>query len=592
MKRIYHFIAAAFVSFGVAILPCYSADMSYETEEKILASEKEELRPSFFSDFFKTAWLEGMGEPVSKATRENDASQSFAIDVEKELKYATIELDRSKMVLTFPSSVRSKWADNKMIIGGYLSATEWGDAGKILVPGGYLMVKNDDEFVYIALDLTSDTFNDPGTEDYFWFSIDVDQDQSITPYRDTNYGLYVDQPNRLARQYYLGPGVWTTILQEESPSACHIGFGSSPNKATAHRVWEIKLSLAELGIDDLTATDAPPVINFGVRVKSETPSFTYDNPSGFYTDFSALKSIILARQTEPQYAEGSTGSVIGGVGLIPYTQIVDGYGSVDPSYLDIDEAAFGGRLDFIGNRVTMEDLWDAGARKYRVYHRKGSAGSYQPVLQSWSNYRWTGTKYVLDAFGPDDESKYTLQNPGVDYSIDDLLIRWNSKDYASGMHHFFVRFYDAFGNMVPAPLEILSLMVDNYLPVVDIVEITHDDYEIPACSIEEMIGLNDGVRLEINVNDPEGHLRYYKLTAHFGEGDSELLDMDTYAHHKNPTHLWSGTPGDITLPASEWVPPYSCAYQFRLVAFPRTTNGYGWINSHTTDTHHVTLMVP
>ena len=126
MNRIYQCIAAVIVSLGVAILPCYSAEMSYETEEKMIASEKEELKPTFFSDLFKTARLEGMGEPVAQASRETEADQSFAIDVEKELKYATIQVEKSKMVLTFPNSVRSKWADKKMIIGGYLSATEWG----------------------------------------------------------------------------------------------------------------------------------------------------------------------------------------------------------------------------------------------------------------------------------------------------------------------------------------------------------------------------------------------------------------------------------------------------------------------------------
>lgn len=563
----------------------------YSSEEAVLKSEKTELTPAFFSALINGGVMEGMVSDSEKNVTDTQIEiKRIDAKIKQDIGPLTKVVDPA--LIKLPTSVRSHWADSNMVIGGVLSPAEWGDAGKMKIPGGYLMVKNDDTFMYIALDLIDDDTNDPGTGDYFWFSIDIDKNLAITPRRDTNYGLYVDQPNRMGRQYYLGPGRWTGLLNETSPSACHIGFGISPNAPDMHRVWEIRIALTELGIEDITALDTPPVIKFGVRVHSTRPSFTYNIPANFYTDFSALRSIYLATQAEPDYTSGASGSVIGGVGLIPFTQIVEGYATTDPSYLNLDEAAFAGRLDFIGNSVTMQDLWDAGARKYRIYHRAGSSGSYSAIRQSWSNYRWTGAKYVLEHFGPDSENKYPLLNPGLDYSIDDLLIRWKSNTYASGLHSFYARFYDEYGTIVPVPLEILTLMVDNYLPEVDIVEIRHDGYEIPACSIEEVSGLGDGVQVKINVNDPEGHLRYYELTAHFGEGDTDDLGSDTYAAHRNPTHLWSGTSGTLLLPPTEWAPPYSCAYQFRLTAYPRTTNGYGWVHSHRTDTHHVTLIVP
>ncbi|MCP4133816.1 MAG: hypothetical protein GY754_22800 [bacterium] len=505
-----------------------------------------------------------------------------------------MEISPIKPILLI-KSVKSTWRENNIIIGGALGSSEWGDAGKLKIPGGYLLVKNDEKYMYVALDLIDDTVNDPGTDDCFWFTVDVNGDKNITPYRDTNYGVPVGQPNNLARQYYVGPGAWTGIISETSDSKCHIGFGYSKTttaaSTTKHRIWEIRFDLEELGVD-LAASTEPPVVKFGVRAHSTTPYFVNYFPSNFITSFSNLGSIHLARQGDVEYPSGTAGPVIGGVGHVPYTQITDGYATTDPSYMPLKEAAFQGRLDFIGNRVTLQSLWAAGARKYRIYHRVGNSGSYSLLQKSWSNYRWTGFTYVLEHFGPDAEYKYNLLDPSKDYSIDDLLMRWHTSGNAAGMHQFYARFYDSAGNAVSSTFQVLSLVVDNYLPTVDIVDVYHNGTPVPACSIKYMLSSSDGVRIKINVNDPEGHLRKYDLTAHWGDGDWQPIASDNYDNHLDPLHSWTGIPNTF-FPVGEWVPPTSCAYQFRLIAYPRTTNGYnGWTSSHSTGTKHVTLMVP
>ncbi len=485
--------------------------------------------------------------------------------------------------------VRSTWAENTIIPGGVLGSTEWSGAGIIPIPAGFLMVKNDAQYVYIALDMVADRGQDPGTGDYFWFTVDVDGNGQITPRTDTQYSIYRGQPNRIGRQLYLGPGRWTGLGHETPSSRAHIGFGRSPNSAVNHRVWELRLPLDEAGVD-LNDFDTLPKISFGVRVSSTNPRFTFNYPNNFYNDFSNLHQILLARS--PGYPAGTPGVVFGGVGLVPATEITDGYATTDPSYyIHADEAAFGGRMHLIGNRTTLQSLWTSGARKYKIQHRFGTAGAFTPIRQTWTNYRWDGTTYVLENFGPDSDDTYPLLNPSEDYSIDDLLLQWRSYGFPAGLHQFRAEFLRADDTGVRSPRQTLTLMLDNNIPHVDIVNILHDGTPVPPCALEYMTSNTDGLKFRITVNDAEGHLRYYRLAAHYGDGQPPItITSDSYPSHRNPAHQWNGVTNALVPPA-EWVPPITCAYQFRLSARPRVINGYTYIG-YTESTSHVTLIKP
>jgi hypothetical protein len=483
--------------------------------------------------------------------------------------------------------VRSTWATSPIVLNGVLSGPEWVGAGVMPIPAGFLMVKNDNNFLYVALDLVGDRGADPGVGDYFWLSVDNNGNRVITPNHDVNYGIYPMLPIRIGRQYYLGPGVWTGILNTPSPAAVRNGFGPSPHSPVSHRIWEMRLPLNEIGITNL-GTHPFPVVRFGLRVASSNPSFTFDFPAGFYTNFLNLNEIMLART--PAFPGGLAGSVIGGVGLIPATQINGGYATTAPTYyLFVDEAAFGGTLNIIGNRTTLQNLWAAGARKYRILHRTGTSGRFAPLLQSWKNYHWNGMTYELESFAWDSDNKYPMVNPAEDYSIDDLLVQWNTVG-ATGIHEFQAQFFSNDGSVVPTPAQTLSLMIDNNLPLVDILQVLHNGVSISACAMETMTDATDGVRVRITVNDMEGHLKNLTLKAYWGNGASATVYSDAYPAHRNPAHQWNGVTS-LEVPAGEWVPPVTCAYQFRLSAYPRVTNGYTYIG-YVEDTYHVTLIKP
>lgn len=486
--------------------------------------------------------------------------------------------------------VMSGWAISPPAINGMLNAAEWADAGSIPIPAGYLLAKNDAEYLYLALDMVGDRGNDPGTRDYFWLTVDVDGNASITPNTDVNYGLYPSPPHppsKLGRQLYLGPGRWTGLLNDPSPSGAKNGFGPTPRSRAPHRIWEMRLALNEIGADLSPGAD-PPVVRVGLRTVSSNPAFTFDSPANFFRDFSDLHQILLT--AGPSYPSATAGPVIAGVGLIPTGEISSsGYATTDPSYyLHVRDSAFAGRMNLIGNRTTLSGLWGLGGRKYRMLHRLGS-GAFEPIDQTWTNYRWTGGTFLLESVGPDASHLYPLPNPAAHYSINDLLLQWSSGGFANGLHQFQIEFFTATGTPVPAPPQTVSLRLDNSVPTVDLVDVLHDGASVPACAIVNMTGPTDGVRLEVTAWEPEGHLGSYRVSAHWGDGASTTIASESYP--APPGHTWNGIQ-NVLVPAGEFVPPVTCAYQFRVSAWLRATNGYTAAVGPVADTRHVTLIKP
>src|SRR5712675_269920 len=175
------------------------------------------------------------------------------------------------------ASVHSVWASTVPSISGTFTAGEWTSAGTLPMPGGFIMVKNDANFLYVALDLVSDTGNTPGVGDYFWLTFDNDRNAAITPNFDVNYGIYPSLPIKIARQNYVGPGAWTGILGGLTFSATAQGFSATPHSATPHRILEIRIALSEIGIPSL-ASMILPYVRFGLRVSSSSPAVTTDFP--------------------------------------------------------------------------------------------------------------------------------------------------------------------------------------------------------------------------------------------------------------------------------------------------------------------------
>ncbi|UZD22774.1 hypothetical protein PBT90_04995 [Algoriphagus halophytocola] len=477
--------------------------------------------------------------------------------------------------LLFAFPLKSTWAINPVDINRPIMDGDWDEAGSLKFSRGFIMAKNDANFLYLTLDVVEDTGNDPSTNDYFWLSFDNNRDRSITSNVDVNYGLYPGQANKLGKQKYLGPGRWTGLLSDPSNSAVVQEFGPSPNSEVSHRIWKFRIELSEINVA-LSWPLSTPYTYFGFRVKSSNPGFTTDFPGGFYKDFTKLRQLILSRK--PSIPSKDLGPIIGSVGLIPTTKInAQGRATTDSGYYRVfQNAAFGGTLNLIGNRAKMQSLYSAGNIKYMVQIAP-PGGGLSKLISNWSNYRWNGSTYVLESFAPSAYGYYQLANPAKDYSIDDLLIQFPTSGLLPGLYTVKVTFYIGTSYSVLETQEV-KLYIDNHVPATIIESIRHGSSEVSACAIEKIGANPDGLNFRITANDPEGNLREVSFYATYGEGQSASIYSESYDPSKGN---WSGFTNQLIPASGNWRPPQSCAYSFILTATARTTNGYSWIGKNT-----------
>ncbi|MEN8116928.1 MAG: hypothetical protein ABFS16_08120 [Bacteroidota bacterium] len=476
------------------------------------------------------------------------------------------------------SYLRLTWAGVPIELSDAVTSDAWTGAGQMKIPKGYLMAKNDDKFLYLAIDLVEDTTNDPGTGDYFWLTFDRNRNRVINPGVDVNYGLYPNKPNKMGRQYYLGPGRWTGLINETTDSECRIAFEPSPNSNTAHRIWKIRIELSDLNVSLMPGLFRLPYTRFGIKVHSGAGGFDENSPTNFYRTFLRLHTMLFARKKVIPSA--LQGTYIGSVGLIPTSNSVigaDGKATTAPSYHPrVINAAFGNRLNFLGNRVNIAAAMVSGARRHKILYRKVGTSAWQPLLSSWSNYRWTGTTYALEMTTFDSHDTYPLPNPAVDYSIDDLLIQFNSRNLENGLHEFTIKLYRNDGvTQVNVPAQILRLYIDNSVPQVAINSIKHKGVKVGTCAIVNLDSPTDGVVIDYGASDPEGNLRLYRLSAEWGDGNSKLIDYKNY--EASMGNVWMGNTGIIAPGGGVFTPVKTCAHAFCVRAWARTTNGYSYV---------------
>lgn len=485
------------------------------------------------------------------------------------------------------SILRSSWAAMPIPFTDSLESDSWAGAreNQLAIPGGFMWLKNDSMYAYIALDLTTDTNNDPGTGDFFWLTFDRNRNNVITPSVDVNFGVYPGQPNKLGKQFYLGPNIWTGLSVGDS--SCQIAFHSSPNSATAHRVWKIKIKLTEISVSLSPFIFWTPFAKFGLKIASSNPPFNQNTPFNFSSNFLGLHTMYFVRNAHIPSAV--LGPVMGSVGLIPATKISTSTGkaTTDPGYyVNAQNDAFGGLLNIIGNRTQMQALWAAGARKYKVLSSSGSSATYINQREGWRNYKWNGSDYVLESYGPDASDFYQLLDTRDDYSIDDLLYQFDSTRVPTGLINFRVQFFTTGGVVVttPLPLQTLTMFIDNNLPAVQIKNIRHGRSLVNACDIAKMLNPTDGVTVNYDAFDAEGNLHSYGLSANWGDNAGIIIENATYDPAFGSS--WTGVTNKTSV---LFVPIITCAHSFTVTAWARTTNGYGRIG-YNTASRFVTLL--
>jgi len=199
------------------------------------------------------------------------------------------------------------------------------------------------------------------------------------------------------------------------------------------------------------------------------------------------------------------------------------------------------------------------------------------------------------------ENLYMLTREGF-WSQIDLLIVWNTNNYANGKYTLQCKAYDAsLVETTAANAEDLILLVDNNPVTVTIHNVKYDssspyydpvsDGEIAECSIILLETENDNLRFTITASHPNGFLREFVLDNLAGKNDYRgVIAQQSYSAGSSP--FWYGVTAeefqtdDAPNPPGNLEPWIRCGYQFRLHAYARTTNGYHYIYWGEFDDHY------
>ncbi len=475
------------------------------------------------------------------------------------------------------------WSATAPTINGSVGLTEWSAGTTTTIAHGKLVTMNDGHFLYVLLDVVDDTVDNPpapgGTGDYFALAVDADLNHAVSPNVDLIYDACQDG-TPFIKAYYLGGSTFTGCQAVAFGTAGAIGFGATPNSATPHRFWEFKLDFQEIGVDPTTWTTSsgtPPKVRMNVATHSDSPAFSSAQPDpSFFPDLTNTFQIDLA--INAPYPPGTDGPTFAGVGLVP-SSFIDGNGYANiniANYYYAKDAPFGGRLNVFGHWNTLASF--PGAKKYRVLYSK-NGGPYNRLLQTWTNFKFSGGTWVPTAIGPDADDAYPIPNPADIWYLTNLLITWQSNLFSNGTYNLKLELLNNGGGVLaPPPSNSLTLKIDNTPPAVKINSVTYGATEVCACSIVTQGDPPIGFTFDISVTDAEGDLNSYSLYALTGENVTVGVSP---AEVYDPTHVgadgpyrWDGVTHAL-VPATPFRATKSCAYTFVLAASGRSQNGYG-----------------
>jgi parallel beta-helix repeat protein len=175
------------------------------------------------------------------------------------------------------STIISNRKSNSVDIDGVYSLDEWSDASIAHITSGtevnfeyYLNVKNDEEWIYICIDVVGDLTQNAGDEGDIIF--DTGHDEVLTHGGEDKIHCVGDGINRHF-VYNSTHSSWPYIHctspsgvpftdhgRDENGTVAAIGFGSSPNSGSSHRIYEYKIPMV---FGDL---DSYPGYNLGVMI--------------------------------------------------------------------------------------------------------------------------------------------------------------------------------------------------------------------------------------------------------------------------------------------------------------------------------------
>jgi len=203
------------------------------------------------------------------------------------------------------------------------------------------------------------------------------------------------------------------------------------------------------------------------------------------------------------------------------------------------------------------------------------------------------------------ENLYKLTDEGY-WSHIDLRARWNTTVYEDGKYTLTYNAYQWDDPCDPCALVVVDLpatdgfdepniIIDNNPPTAVIHNVKYDpcnpnyddpcDGEIPECAIIGLVDPCENLRFTITASHPTGYLRAWSLSSTYGKNKSGgTIDSNSY----DPAAMglyWDGLT-DVEVESGNSIAWQECAYQFRLSASSRITNGYSHIYGASFSDHY------
>ena len=356
-----------------------------------------------------------------------------------------------------------------------------------------------------------------------------------------------------------------------------------------------------------TSSSPPFALSFGSPcINAGDPSPLYNDRDGSRNDMGCFGG--------PSGLLGGLGSAVtsgflfNNIGKIPTSEITKvgaraGLANVDPavaSALHIyqyQDAPFGGNLWLHG----LFGSSDTAVRYYRIYAAKWTGvtppaeSAFQPVTDPLSKIKYTvgpgGTvTHTLENIGPDSNGLYLRTDTGY-WAHPDLMMIWNTPSLDNGRYDLICKGYFLFfgipieASLPDNALSRITVWVNNDRVTAEINSVRdHLGTPIPECGIIPLASNAQNLQFEITAHHPGGFLRDYTLDALYGRNrHGGVVANDRYAGvHDSTPPSWPGVSGVISNSApahasGALLPWTSCAYQFRLTAWARTTDGFNHI---------------